>query len=351
MSTQEKSKKNKKCLIWDLDNTLWQGTLAEGGSVTLRDGVREVLAELDRRGILLSVASKNEYDDAMDKLREFGISEYFLYPQICWSSKADSVAAIANALNIGMDSLAFIDDQSFEREEVRYHHPEVLTIDAADMDKLTEMPEFTPRFITEDSGLRREMYRSDLCRKAEESTFTGSSEEFLATLDMHLTIAPVAYGDLERVEELTVRTNQLNSTGVTYGFEELESYISSPRHIFLIASLKDKFGTYGKIGIVLLEETETELRIKLLLMSCRVMTRGIGSALLVHLIKLAEAKGKALKADFIHTGRNRVMYVTYKLMGFEEENPEDSDAEQCTLIYRGEEKKEYPSYLTLQIRE
>lgn len=345
------SMKKKKCLIWDLDNTLWEGTLLEGGEVKLKDGLLEVLKELDRRGILLSIASKNEYSDAMAKLKEFGIEEYFLYPQIGWNSKSDSIAAIAKALNIGIDALAFIDDQAFEREEVRYHHPEVMVIDAAELKSIPDMEEFTPRFITADSKLRRQMYRSDLNRKATEESFNGSSEEFLRTLEMNLTIAPVTHGDLERVEELTVRTNQLNSTGITYSFEELESYISSPRHIFLIASLDDKFGTYGKIGIVLLEETETELQIKLLLMSCRVMTRGIGSALLVHIVKLAEEKGKKLTADFIHTGRNRVMYVTYKLMGFEEENEDDAENENapCKLIYSSKEKKDYPGYLNITI--
>lgn len=345
----------KKCLIWDLDNTLWNGTLLEDSDVTLKDGVLDVLAELDRRGILLSIASKNEFDDAMAKLKEFGIDHYFLYPQIGWATKAASVGAIAKALNIGIDTLAFIDDQAFEREEIRYLHPDVMVIDAEELTKIPDMPEFTPRFITSDSRLRREMYQSDLNRKDTEENFDGSSEEFLNTLDMHLTIAPVTPGDLERVEELTLRTNQLNSTGVTYSFEELEAYISSPNHIFLIASLDDKFGTYGKIGIVLLEETETELQIKLLLMSCRVMTRGIGSALLVHIMKLAEEKDKKLTADFIHTGRNRVMYVTYKLMGFEEETETDDEDEIETgtpvkLTCKNEEKKEYPSYLTIHLQ-
>lgn len=342
-------KKNKKCLIWDLDNTIWDGTLLEGGKVALKEGLPEVLAEMDRRGILLSIASKNQYDESMAKLREFGIAEYFLYPQINWSTKADSIAAIARALNIAVDSLAFVDDQAFEREDVSYHHPEVMVIDAADYRKIPEWAEFRPRFVTADSKLRRQMYQSDLNRKSSEEDFHGSSEEFLATLGMELTIAPVAHGDLERVEELTVRTNQLNSTGVTYSFEELETYIQSKNHLFYVASLEDKFGTYGKIGIVLLEEGTTELKIKLLLMSCRVMTRGIGSALLVHIIKLAGARGKKLTADFTHTGKNRVMYVTYKLMGFEEENPEDEDAESCTLVYRGEEDKAYPGYLKLTI--
>ena len=262
-----------KCLVWDLDNTLWDGILLEDRDVVLKDGIIDILKELDRRGILLSIASKNDRDDAMRKLREFGIEEYFIYPQIGWGSKAESISEIAASLNISTDTFAFIDDQPFEREEVNFTLPEVMAIDAAEYKNLLQMDRFIPKFITEDSRMRRKMYQADLERKNAESGFKGSGEEFLATLGMELTVASVEKGDLERVEELTVRTNQLNSTGITYSFEELEGFIRSKDHIFLIAELKDKFGPYGKIGLVLLEETEDVLRIKLLLMSCRVMTR------------------------------------------------------------------------------
>lgn len=340
-----------KCLVWDLDNTLWEGTLLEDSDVKLRPGMKEILEELDRRGILLSIASKNDHSDAVAKLQQLGLTEYFIYPQINWNSKAQSIKSIAEGINIGIDTLAFIDDQSFEREDVKFSCPEVLTIDAADYQKLTDMEELMPRFVTEDSKKRRLMYLSDLQRKNEEDVFEGSNEEFLATLDMKLTIAPVQAGDLERVEELTLRTNQLNSTGFTYDFDELSSFITSEKHTFLIAGLDDKYGTYGKIGLILLEEMEDTIEIKLLLMSCRVMTRGIGSALLVHIVKMAQARGKKLRAQFVSTGRNRVMYITYKLMGFEEaesaENGNDDDSESTIEIleYQGDADRDYPGYL------
>ena len=336
-----------KCLVWDLDNTLWEGTLLEDSHVKLKDGIKDILKELDRRGILLSIASKNDYEEAMEKLREFDIAEYFLFPQIGWNSKAQSIQAIQKALNIGMDTFAFIDDQDFEREEVHFTHPQVLCIDGEEYQNLTEMDALHPRFITEDSRLRRQMYQSDLIRKDQEAAFEGSSEEFLETLEMELSIASVSPGDLERVEELTVRTNQLNSTGYTYDFTELNHFISSPNHIFLIAALKDKFGSYGKIGLILLEESEEILEIKLLLMSCRVMTRGIGSALLIHITRLAQECGKKLRAQFVDTGKNRVMYITYKLMGFEE--AEESEGDVSLLEYRGEQQREYPPYLKITI--
>ncbi len=336
-----------KCLVWDLDNTLWDGILLENKEVTLREGVTEVIQELDRRGILLSIASKNEPADALAALRRFGLEEYFLVPQIGWYSKSDSVAEIARLLNLGLDAFAFIDDQPFEREEVRFHHPQVRVYNAADYLGLTALPEFTPSIVSEDSRLRRRMYVEDFRRQEEEQRFGDNADAFLQTLDMRLTLSGVAEGDLERVEELTLRTNQLNSTGITYGYEELRALIHSPRHLFFIAELTDRFGSYGKIGLALAEKSTTALTIKLLLMSCRVMTRGIGSAMLIHLSRAAHSDGVELLADFIETGRNRIMYITYKLMGFEELS---RDGERCLLRYKGG-PKEYPDYLKVEVRE
>jgi len=330
--------KTVKCLVWDLDNTLWDGTLLEDSAVTLRPQAQDVLAELDRRGILLSVASKNEPADALLKLKELGLEEYFLAPQIGWGSKADSVQEIARRLNLGLDTFAFIDDQPAEREEVVFVSPEVRVYDASAYLDILDYPEFMPRFVTEDSRLRRRMYREDIARSDAETGFGGSREDFLRTLDMHLTLSAVAEGDLERVEELTLRTSQLNSTGAVFSYEALCGFISSPDHLFLVADMGDKFGDYGKIGLILAEKGEKSLRIKLLLMSCRVMTRGVGSALLCWLTGYAAARGLALEADFVPTSRNRIMYITYKLMGFE-----DVDG---TLHYRGA-PREVPDYLQL----
>jgi FkbH-like protein len=338
-------KKTIKCLVWDLDNTLWNGTLLEDGEVALRRGIKGILEELDRRGILMSVASKNEPEAAIAKLREFGIEEYFLSPQIGWGSKADSVAEISRRLNLGLDTFAFIDDQPYEREEVAFINPDVRLYDAADYLQLPELPEFTPRFVTGDSKLRRRMYMEDIERNEREASFAGSKEEFLRTLDMELSLSPVIEGDLERVEELTLRTNQLNSTGATYSYEELTGFIASPGHMFVIAELSDKFGAYGKIGLVLAERSDKILKIKLLLMSCRVMTRGVGSAILAWLINYAAGENLDLQADFVSTPRNRIMYVTYKLMGFEELSRTD---DRCLLRYHGGTKA-MPDYLKMKV--
>jgi len=330
-----------KCLVFDLDGTLWDGTLVESYDVKLKKGVRELLEELDRRGILMSVASKNDYAYAERKLREEGILDYFLVPQISWNPKSESIREISELLNLSVKEFAFIDDNQTELDEVLYAHPDIMTLKASAISKILEMDEFCPRFITEDSRLRRKLYQNDLKRRADEKQAHGTSEEFLATLDMTLTVSRVKEGDLERVEELTRRTHQLNSTGRTFSFEELSELIDDERYIFLIASLKNKYGDCGKVGIALLEKSGDAYVIKLLIMSCRVMTLGVGSAFLIHLSHIAERDRKRLLADFVFTDRNRIMYITYKMLGFEDDS--DDDAIEVLLSYDGE-RREIPDY-------
>ena len=317
-TAQKVKRQSIKCVVWDLDNTLWDGVLLEDDQVVLRPEVVEVIKTLDSRGILHSIASKNDHATAMRKLEQWGLSEYFLYPQINWNSKSSSIKDIAAAINIGIDTLAFIDDQPFEREEVAFSIPEVLCLDAAHVRGIVDLPEMMPRFITDDSRQRRRMYLSDIERDQAEKEFVGSNEEFLATLNMVFTIAPAQEEDLQRMEELTVRTHQLNTTGYTYSYDELNAFRQSDRHKLLVASLNDKYGTYGKIGLALVECHKDAWVVKLLLMSCRVISRGVGTIMINHIMNLAKKANVPLHAEFIPNNRNRMMYVTYKFGGFKE---------------------------------
>jgi FkbH-like protein len=312
-----------KCVVWDLDNTVWDGILLEGGDVRVRPEAASLMRALDQRGILNSVASRNDHDAAMAALERAGLTEFILCPQVSWNPKSDSVAAVASALNIGLDAIAFIDDQEFERDEVSFRHPRVLCYDAADVESLAERPEFTPKFVTGESALRRHLYASGFERDRAEQEFSGTNEEFLATLGMEMTIAPATVGDLRRAEELTIRTNQLNSTGITYSYAELEAMLDSPRHLLLVAGLDDRYGSYGKIGLALVETGSADWTLKLLLMSCRVMSRGVGTVLLHDVMRRANAAGARLLAEFVPTDRNRVMYVTYRFAGFTEQAGRD----------------------------
>jgi len=305
-----------KCVVWDLDNTLWIGTLLENEQVRLNESAAAVVKVLDSRGILNSIASKNDHDRAMNQLKRFGLAEYFLYPQIGWNPKSASIKRIAQEINIGSDTLALVDDQPFELEEVRFALPEVLCIDVKSLGLIPNLPEMNPVFVTEDSGLRRKLYLYDQQRRRAEKSFQGTSEEFLATLRMRLRISLAVEDDLRRAEELTARTHQLNSTGYTYTYDELKRFSESKGHLLLIAELNDTFGEYGTIGLALAETSSNLWTIKLLLMSCRVVSRGIGTIMLSHIMQEANRRGVKLRAEFVHNGRNRMMYVTYKFAGF-----------------------------------
>ena len=336
-----------KVMVWDLDETFWSGTLIEGDEVTPRDGVVETLETLDSRGILHSIASKNDHEMAMGRLRALGLDEYFLYPQISWSAKSAGIKKIAESINIGLDAVAFIDDQPFERDEVSHALPDVMTLDASELDGLTERPEFVPRFITDESATRRKMYMADIARNQVQSEYEGPDEEFLASLEMKFTLAPALEEDLKRAEELTVRTNQLNSTGITYSYEELDRFRQSDDHLLLVASLDDRYGTYGKIGLALIEKGEEHWMVKLVLMSCRVMARGVGTILMSHVMSLAKQAGARLRAAFRETGRNRLMKVTYRFAGFKEVERRGEDV---VLENDLENIQPFPDYVEVEIR-
>jgi FkbH-like protein len=332
-------------VIWDLDNTVWDGVLLEDEHVRPRPEVLEVLRTLDSRGILNSIASRNDAKVARTKLAELGIADLFLFPQIHWGSKAESVAAIAKRLNLNPDSFAFVDDQVFEREEVASRFPVVRCFDAVDAADLPSIPAFQPPFVTEESKQRRHMYQASIVRDQAEEEFAGTSEDFLSTLDMVFTITPATTEDLKRAEELTVRTHQLNTTGRTYSYAELDELRKSDDHLLLLAELTDKYGSYGKIGLALVELGPEVWRVKLLLMSCRVMSRGVGTVLLNEIQRQAAAAGVRLQADFITTDRNRMMYVTYRMGGFKEVYRE---GDEVVFEAPNGEIPASPAYLTLR---
>ncbi|MTD15349.1 HAD-IIIC family phosphatase [Nakamurella sp. YIM 132087] len=307
-----------KCIVWDLDHTLWDGVLLEDDAVHVRESVVAHIERLDRMGVLHSLASRNDEQAAMDRLRELGLDRYFLAPQITWDAKSGSIRRIAAALNLGLDAFAFVDDQPFELAEVSAALPEVTVVHVDDVDEALQRDEFRPRFVTDESARRREMYAGQLLRDDLEKEFVGTNDEFLAGLSMQFVIEQCRQEDLQRAEELTVRTNQLNATGRTFSYEELDELRTSDDHLLLVASLTDRFGSYGKIGLALVEKSTTAWHLRMMLMSCRVMSRGVGMVLLNHLMGSAAGAGVPLRADFVETGRNRMMQITYAFAGFRE---------------------------------
>lgn len=334
-----------KCVVWDLDDTLWKGTLLEGDRVELFPYSERLLRLLDGRGILNSIASKNEDAHAREALSRFGLDQYFLSPQIGWTSKSESIRKIATSLNIGLDAIAFIDDQPFEREEVTFHLPQVLCLSPDLAEGIEFMAEFTPKVITAESARRRLMYLEDEQRKVSESEYQGSPAEFLATLNMQVSIARARPIDLDRASELTLRTNQFNTTGRSYSVEELNSFLRSDTHRLYVVELQDKFGSYGIVGLGLLECQENVWTIKLMLMSCRVVSRGIGTVFINHLMRLACRTDSRLRAEIYPNGKNRLMQIAYAFAGFREIARE---GDLCLLENNLQNIQDAPAYVTLQ---
>jgi FkbH-like protein len=336
-----------KCVVWDLDNTIWDGVLLEDPTVTLKPGIRDIIIELDRRGILHSIASRNNTEDALQKLTEFGLAEYFLYPEIGWDVKSRSLARIVETLNIGMDAVLFIDDQPFERDEVASQHPEIWCLDSVAYRTLTQHPRLNPKYITEDSARRRTMYLADIQRKQDEDAFVGPSQAFLRQLEMIFDIDEAKEHDLLRAEELTYRTNQLNATGRRYTVEMLRDMLASGSHRILVCELTDRYGSYGKIGMAVLRITDATWSLELLLFSCRVMSKGVGTVFLTCLRNAARQNGVRLLADFKETERNRAMFITYSFAGFREI---EKDNNGMILMENDlQEMPPLPDHLTLNI--
>lgn len=266
-----------KCVVWDLDNTLWHGTLAEGDSLRLRDGIVELLHALDQRGILLSIASKNNENEALTTLERFGIKNLFLYPQISWSPKGQSLRTIAKSLNIGIDSLAFVDDNPFELQEVSSANPEVQCILADMISTLATDPRLQGSASAE-ARQRRLMYKETIERQKSESNFGGDYLSFLRSCEIVVEISAYKAAEHERVAELAQRTNQLNFSGKKYTLEEFNEVLSDANLGKFVIRCSDKFGSYGTVGFSLAREQYGSIFVQDFMLSCRVQSKFIEQA-------------------------------------------------------------------------
>lgn len=284
-----------KCVIWDLDNTLWNGILVEDGpeALTLRPGVADVIRTLDERGILQSVASKNNPDDAMRVLRRFELEPYLLFPEISWMPKSQGVRAIAERLNIGLDSLLFVDDSSFELEEVRSACPEIRTLDAAEYRTLPDRAECQGAVTAESRG-RRRLYQVEAERRTRAASFGNDYFAFLRDANIRIEVQPLSEGNLERVHELTQRTNQMNFSGNRYSREVLRGILADTALETYVLRCEDRFGSYGVIGFCVVDRRVP--RMTDLMFSCRIQAKRVEHAFLTFLLRkyLAQQSGDFL---------------------------------------------------------
>lgn len=312
-----------KCVVWDLDNTLWKGILVEDGAdkLDLKEGIREIIEELDRRGILQSIASKNNYDEALEVLRGLKLEEYFLFPQISWNPKSHAVSAIAQSLNIGIDTLLFVDDSKFEREEIRTSLPAVRVFDALEYRSLLGVPDLEVP-ITGESASRRKMYKVENERQALAEGFGKDYMAFLRHCEIKVTLRAMDETNLDRVHELTQRTNQMNFSGNRYDRARLTEILQNRFLDTYVIKCDDKFGSYGVVGFAIVDNREP--RLTDLMFSCRIQSKRVEHAFLSHLIEKYTAEGSEnFYADYRKTPRNAPSGQVFEDMGFQETDTVD----------------------------
>ncbi len=273
-----------KCLVWDLDNTLWNNILTESepGNINLKDQVLDILAQLDQRGILLSIASKNNAAPALELLKKLDVEHYFLHPQIDWEHKSVLIEMIQKKLNIGVDTIAFIDDSNFERAQVAQTIGEVQCIDAVNYLNILCYPEFAGS-TSEDAKSRRFYYQAEEKRNVELKTmFQDNYSSFLKNCNMELTITRPDETNLTRINDLIQRTNQLNFSPNRYNREQVKEILYNDRLDKYVLSASDRFGDYGIIGFAVVDKSE--LTVTDMLFSCRIQMKRVEHTFLCYLM-------------------------------------------------------------------
>lgn len=308
-----------KLVVWDLDETLWRGVLVEDGveGVQLRPEAVRALKALDERGVLHSIASKNDADLVNQALKHFGLDEYFLHPQVGWGPKSVSVRNIAERLSLGADSFVFVDDQPFERAEVAKTHPNMRLLTHEDVSKLPEF-EFFPKSVTSESRNRRSMYRADEARAVAMSSESHDYDEFLRYADMTLTIDLLGEGNIARVHELSMRTNQLNYTGRRYALDELKALKDDVRRACVTLTCRDNFGEYGLIGFVVIDKAQG--LIEQFFMSCRAQKKRVENTFYEWArLRLLALGHERMAVVYQETAKNKASRAMLDELGFVED--------------------------------
>ncbi|NLC58663.1 MAG: HAD-IIIC family phosphatase [Armatimonadetes bacterium] len=326
----------RKCLVLDLDNTLWGGVIGDDGLGGIRLGQGEAEAEafvafqhyvkaLRQRGVLLAVCSKNEEATARAVFEQHPAMVLRLDDIACfvanWQDKATNLRQIARQLNIGLNSLVFVDDNPAERALVRQLAPEVavpeLPADPSGYIRALECHRFFQTTSLAGEDLRRtEFYRANAAREQAEASATNVAE-FLQSLRMVARVEPVHEATLERTAQLIARSNQFNLTTRRYSAAEVLAMARSPHWITRTISLTDRFGDNGLISVLLACIEGDTLRLDTWLMSCRVLKRGVEELLLNHIQALARARGlRRIVGEYIPTAKNAMVREHYARLGF-----------------------------------
>ena len=326
----------KKCLVLDLDNTIWGGIIGDDGIEGIQIGPLGVgkafveiqlwARQLRRRGIILAVCSKNTDTVAMEPfkshpdmvLRMDDIAVFVAN----WENKVDNLRYIQSVLNIGFDSMVFLDDNPFEREMVAAGIPEITVPDLPEdpaeyLPYLTSLNLFETASFTGDEDSRTKKYQEEAKRLALFKSY-DNEDDFLQSLCMVSSVKPFDDFSIPRVSQLTQRSNQFNLRTVRYTEEEVKQLSVNPAYYTLSFTLEDRFGDHGLIAAVILKKLDTHtLFIETWIMSCRVLKRGMELYTLNRITELAAANNfDVIKGEYIPTKKNTIVKDLYESLGF-----------------------------------
>ena len=329
----------RKVLCTDLDNTLWGGVLGEEGPDGIITGstfpgnsyleYQKYLKQLRSRGVLLAVVSKNNDADVREAFRlrsaDLALSlDDFVAAKISWNEKQTSIRELAQELSLGLDSFVFVDDNPGECEAIRQQLPEVAVIAAPLQEPwklveiLSEKTFFDAAVVTEDDLNRANEYKSQ-AQRAELATNAGGRDEFLTSLGIVCTFLSALQAPLSRAVQLLGKTNQFNLTTRRHSAAEIEEFASAEGGQAVVVRVRDRFGDAGVVGLALARNRGDSCYIDSLLLSCRVIGRGIETALLAHLAENALRAGSTrLVGEFIATKKNAPCKDFYANHGFVE---------------------------------
>ena len=332
-----------KCVVLDLDNTLWGGVVGDDGPLGVAIGahgdgepfhhLQQYLLSLKQRGILLAVCSKNDLANALAPFSEN--PEMVLKREDItvfvanWENKADNIRGIRDTLEIGLDSMVFLDDNPFERNLVRQMLPEVivpeLPEDPSDyVSTLSLLNLFEASSFSAEDVQRAALYQQEAQRREVLSNFTNI-DDYLKELGMRMELERFTGPRLARISQLIQRSNQFNLTTHRYSAAQCEAMmLDTANWVPLSASLVDRFGDHGLISIVILKITGQELVIADWLMSCRVLVRGVEKTLMNEVVALAKARVlHTIRGEYIPTAKNAMVKDFYHLFGFKQDSNEN----------------------------
>ena len=353
---------SKKCLVLDLDNTLWGGVVGEDGIDGIELGptypgnafleFQQHLLALHRRGVILAVASKNNPADVDEVFarQQFMVlrKEHFADLQVHWDLKSESLRRIATKLGIGLEHMVLIDDNPAECEQVRAALPMVTVI------QLPAQPERYVEALHEDGWFdvlalsNEDLRRADLYKQLAQAEAlrdtTKNLEDYYRALEMELSIGPVNKASLTRAAQLTQKTNQLNVTTRRYSEAQIAALVADEDWLALTIGVRDKYGDNGIVGLMLARAAIDKLEIDTFLLSCRVIGRTVETAMLACLCDLAGARGiGTIWAELIPTTKNMPVRDLYERHGFEKVSEDVSGATRWRLNL-GEQRVSWPDW-------